>query len=699
MHHDCTELRRSLRAHQKEQRGLTPLQRVLQGLTNIPEPDAELLAKLEDTRLDSFESYKRWLEHNPGTQPEVLALYDIQYAAILDERIGLDRRLQYQVACKPVTMRCVHLPTLLHAGHVKMVTALPGTAQATDTAQAWVDVLFTDTWEAADPVHCHDSAQEVFGPYMQRLADKARRSRSDMQVSNRDRQGCVQSLSDGQLGLIARPELAGLIHVDPLQTCNPDTDRVSTGACAIARPAHGTSTCTVHTPDGRTAGTVDVGRVHLLHRAFTSRSPANEGTFESALASLLLRTPKQKPSDKVTWLAPPALVDALIQGLQLTTELFSGPLRFHPSLPCYYSSNPADSVFGANIDPFSTAWSGHSLCVPPEDDRLMDKALRWAIASASSLQVPSLTTFILPDRQSTAYRRWIPHPLIVSGFRIPDRLLVPSDPAGGHSSSKKSHKLVLTVANDAAVALIHGDQLLNGMEAACQQLAQNLHLSMLSLPKKFCAEPRLQDSFHAPSKFGKLRDHTCPTPWRRVCRDPRLISHAPTGPYEGFTDAPLAWPTADDILYTDGSATPREDQQQAVPQPQVIGAGVYRRADNLHLRINPCGQGATNTITRAELVAISCALDVAMGEDCVIATDSKASMHMIQNQLLNPARHRQHAHRELLADIARRLLARAAAGHSTHIVKVKAHTGVHGNEQADQLANAARNPLDCHKIK
>ena len=55
-----------------------------------------------------------------------------------------------------------------------------------------------------------------------------------------------------------------------------------------------------------------------------------------------------------------------------------------------------------------------SYCSPEEDDKDMDKAVRWAIASAQILQQPSLTAFILPAKPSTAYRRWLDHPLLHS---------------------------------------------------------------------------------------------------------------------------------------------------------------------------------------------------------------------------------------------------------------------------------------------
>ena len=93
-----------------------------------------------------------------------------------------------------------------------------------------------------------------------------------------------------------------------------------------------------------------------------------------------------------------------------------------------------------------------------------------------------------------------------------------------------------------------------------------------------------------------------------------------------------AYPLASNIIYTDGSAGESS-------QGQRIGAGVYCAEPSMQLKIDSCGISATNTITRAELVAIYAALHevgprAVMGpHDCTIATDSLASMFSINRAL------------------------------------------------------------------
>ena len=104
-----------------------------------------------------------------------------------------------------------------------------------------------------------------------------------------------------------------------------------------------------------------------------------------------------------------------------------------------------------------------------------------------------------------------------------------------------------------------------------------------------------------------------------------------------------------------------------------IGSGVYCASRDFYVRINPRGLGATNTINRAELVAICYSLGLP-GADRVIATDGLASMYMIHNEVHHPSNNIHSPHKALLERIASLLTARAEAGYFTHIIKVKVHT-------------------------
>ena len=49
---------------------------------------------------------------------------------------------------------------------------------------------------------------------------------------------------------------------------------------------------------------------------------------------------------------------------------------------------------------------------PPSDDAEMDKAMRWAIASALTIDGPVMTVLHLASKTNSAYTKWSGHPLV-----------------------------------------------------------------------------------------------------------------------------------------------------------------------------------------------------------------------------------------------------------------------------------------------
>ena len=73
-----------------------------------------------------------------------------------------------------------------------------------------------------------------------------------------------------------------------------------------------------------------------------------------------------------------------------------------------------------------------------------------------------------------------------------------------------------------------------------------------------------------------------------------------------------------------------------------------------------------------------------------IFTDSICSELQINKYLLQPEKFRFHTHKDLIGRIAEQTKDRALAGGRTHILKVKGHAGILGNEEADAVAGLAR---------
>jgi ribonuclease HI len=161
---------------------------------------------------------------------------------------------------------------------------------------------------------------------------------------------------------------------------------------------------------------------------------------------------------------------------------------------------------------------------------------------------------------------------------------------------------------------------------------------------------------------------------------------------ELYPELPLAmdWTT---LAYTDGSYIGRnEDGRQ-----RLAGAGVYipkqdgpyqpegMMGQGKRMVLKPGPDGYTNTITRAELVAIYKFLVWARGthEHLGVATDSAAAIHLISKVVREPHHFYMHKHRGILWRIMSEIKDRTVP---LHIYKVKSHSGIVGNELADIAA-------------
>jgi ribonuclease HI len=143
-----------------------------------------------------------------------------------------------------------------------------------------------------------------------------------------------------------------------------------------------------------------------------------------------------------------------------------------------------------------------------------------------------------------------------------------------------------------------------------------------------------------------------------------------------------------EFLYMDGSH---------VKGPDCVGPGIGAAVhipgeDTIAVHCAWEGEGADakcNTICRAELAALNVAL-TNYGEThkradntLHVATDSLASMYGLAKMITRPQDLREHRHRTILES-----LAQAVRDHTgtIHLWKVKSHTGIIGNELADQTA-------------
>jgi ribonuclease HI len=144
---------------------------------------------------------------------------------------------------------------------------------------------------------------------------------------------------------------------------------------------------------------------------------------------------------------------------------------------------------------------------------------------------------------------------------------------------------------------------------------------------------------------------------------------------------------AEQIIWTDGSCIKPEDGNG----PHRLGAAVYNGLTGDTTHVDPAGHEYTNTITRAELAAIRAAIATYMdtrSQLVTIATDSQASIHLIKRAVNDPAKLHISKHKAILGDIAELLYQCAHRKTRVQLIKVRSHTGLFGNDKADEGATA-----------
>ncbi|KAJ9533821.1 hypothetical protein QJQ45_026898 [Haematococcus lacustris] len=131
------------------------------------------------------------------------------------------------------------------------------------------------------------------------------------------------------------------------------------------------------------------------------------------------------------------------------------------------------------------------------------------------------------------------------------------------------------------------------------------------------------------------------------------------------------------IAYSDGSCI-----KPSGAYPARVGAGVYIPENNVLVTV-AMDDPESNTINKAELTAIHAALTAGVKR---IATDSLCSIYQIRRALANPMSLITHRHSDILTVIATLII---DSPDTIHFYKVRAHSGVLGNEGADALAKHA----------
>ena len=381
------------------------------------------------------------------------------------------------------------------------------------------------------------------------------------------------------------------------------------------------------------------------------------------------------------WGTPSALRDAIRQEFGATWELFASPLNCDLRYERYCSAHPRDELFGARYDAFSTRWDcleetggrheGESVALNPEyTPAALTKALEWAIASSAQEDRPFSAVAIYPRWKNAAYMNLLGHPnvrLVVEFRRDTFAFIPPSGLGTLGGAAAKWPVMVLEVLNEAGRRMYRregyaGRVAKSGAEFGALRASTRGHDHFQQWPVEVMARWQAVASYQE-AKLGPARGIERPAPpgvgplirsWSQMDK-----AHV----HEGVQ------------MYTDGSKMGGR-----------VGAGLYCAHTGRGWTMKVAGP---QTVNRAELTAILYALRVArVDQPLILYTDSKVSLDKIRAWVLRPGAQAGDKHADIVEEICTHI-ARYRSGTLTKLLKVPAHTGVEGNEEADRLAKKA----------
>ncbi len=614
-------------------------------------------------------------------------------------------QVQFLVQWEDSLVRQEHLHILEENGYTaSKVEKLRGFG--TGPARFMVKASWEATWEPEDRLCQDDAHRNLVNEYRAMHLDVPPRK---LWASNIDQQQPVKL----QQGLNAKQAAynaynAGLkerlrISTDPI---NPDLDIHATGQAAIQ--CEMISDCYAQDGDNETQGTMRALAFNAEGHYISSISPDRMGllqhwhrhldVFEEDVVALLQRYKHGNESTGHTvqindlWQLSPDLHDCLRATFPICHERFASPLDVHATTRHYWTPFAADSAFGAETDCYSDAWKGCSQANPPSADEEMDKAVRWAMASALITDQPVLTVMSLAYKSSSAFTKWLGHPFVhillkcKRPARGNDTLRIPAD---FWLEDESVYKVRNKDVADAMMVLLVANR--QGANTYCNaESLDALQASVANLEGIEIARP-LEGSF--PEGGASLRSYARHQPRSRLPKQfpskPPDRIEAEQGPPAGpgasrqdltdsvLVDFPCFHCRAHDPLsysYSDGSAVkkgsePIKGSKDRLESPgTTTGTGLVMAQSQRIVHIDPGAKDTTNTIVRAELVGVQAWLQEIMNDE--LAANS-----------LN-------THEPLLRDIVTRLKDLTDAGHHIHLGKVKAHMGVRGKKLADAAAKA-----------
>ncbi len=458
---------------------------------------------------------------------------------------------------------------------------------------------------------------------------------------------------------------------------------------------------------------------------------------------------------------PPKMHYALQTIVGCTQERFSSPLDACWGYSNYWTSERRDQVFGASHDAYSVAWTGASTAFPNMNTAAATKATEWAIKSAASTDLPTLTVLILPSffrdmhdlkYLQTAMQHHKYCHLLGTIPRNAMHLITPAHLPYTPLKQPKWQYHILAVGN------VEGFRKHMPLQDSfwCSEFEYHVGRSYetigperkyidwerdyderdregpsligtnsweLSLSNKF---KKMLKDYHRPGRTPPVPNwrHTLPEeqqsqgpcglerPDTRDCSIQLETKRVLTMMKEAQPNPPAPlydWKT---FAYTDGSVL--QDKGDKTPAPG-IGAAVHIPAavDNPNLTVyidcayrnDPTIQSCVNTINRAELAAIQVALNPTHSQHIMLQSKDRTiniatdSLSSIYqiHRMLTRPQDMTEHRHSSLLQQIVDLIAGAQA--TVHLWKVKSHSGIIGNDRADKAAVAvAKGEISANQL-
>ncbi|KAJ9511013.1 hypothetical protein QJQ45_002805 [Haematococcus lacustris] len=468
---------------------------------------------------------------------------------------------------------------------------------------------------------------------------------------------------------------------------NPQTDIEGTGRCetTIQQHAHITTPATSEGSQGPTLPQYSLPTHVIAHDEAGRTVGLITKSKQQDLATWLQHTPH--PRDHATEMVallrrhdtqntPQPIQAAQDQAISTlynthhfpsTVQRWANPLTVRAETTTYWSPDINDTAYGAHHNCLLVRHTGLSTWNVPAEDAIALKCIRHAIHSATQEEAMA-TILLIPGKKGISYPKHIDMLRSYPEYCQHIATIPLNKPNAAAKSDKHAKLITYIVWNQAGQQLVtHGNPqgwLANTATALHPRLRTH---PALAKPSQHNQPTPLPSGNH--KHRGLPADHELPsTGHTRQTNQPAFQPTTPTH---------RAIPEWKKVTYTDGSCIKGTEGAS-------VGAGVYTPASDARITIALAGD---TTINRAELIAILSALQAGAKR---IATDSLCSLYQIRRALANPMSLRTHRHKDILAKIATIL---TNSQDTVHFFKVRAHSGIIGNEGADALAkHAARHP-------